>query len=73
MISSLSTYARANALGFIETPYRPVKDGVVADSVVYLDAFQEIGERIAQASVKVTKANKIADDRVLVRKMRTTS
>ncbi|MBM3893495.1 DNA-directed RNA polymerase subunit beta [Candidatus Dependentiae bacterium] len=68
LISSLSTYARANTLGFIETPYRPVKDGVVADNVQYMDAFQEIGERIAQASIKVSKTNKIEGDRVLVRK-----
>ena len=68
LISSLSTYARANELGFIETPYRPVKDGVVDDKVVYLDAFQEIGERIAQATVGVDKKNNIIDEKVLVRK-----
>lgn len=68
LISSLSTYARANSLGFIETPYRPVKDGKVEDSVVYLDAFQEIGERIAQATVPVDKNSQIMGEKVVVRK-----
>jgi DNA-directed RNA polymerase subunit beta len=68
LISSLSTYARANALGFIETPYRPVKNGKVEDTVLYLDAFQEIGERIAQATATVDKNNQIVGEKIVVRK-----
>ncbi|MFH1644294.1 MAG: DNA-directed RNA polymerase subunit beta [bacterium] len=68
LISSLSTYAKVNDLGFIETPYRPVKDGVIQDDVLYLDAFQEINKAIAQASVPVDSKNKIKEEKVLVRK-----
>lgn len=68
LISSLSTYARANDLGFIETPYHPIKDGVVQDKIVYLDAFQEIGEKIAQSTSPVDKKNTLIGPKVLVRK-----
>jgi DNA-directed RNA polymerase subunit beta len=68
LISSLSTYARANELGFIETPYHPVKDGVVKEEVCYLDAFEEIGQEIAQANTPLDKDNKIVGPKVLVRK-----
>ncbi|KKQ49761.1 MAG: DNA-directed RNA polymerase subunit beta [candidate division TM6 bacterium GW2011_GWF2_38_10] len=68
LISSLSTYAKVNELGFIETPYRPVKNGVVQDEVLYLDAFQEQGETIAQAAIPLDKNNKIATEKVLARK-----
>ncbi|KKP22495.1 MAG: DNA-directed RNA polymerase subunit beta, partial [candidate division TM6 bacterium GW2011_GWF2_28_16] len=67
LISSLSTYARVNDLGFIETPYREVKDGVVSEDVKYLDAYLEIGKNIAQASVTLDSKNKIKDDMLLVR------
>lgn len=50
LISSLSTYARVNDLGFIETPYRKVIDGKVVDEIVYLDAFEELGKNVAQAA-----------------------
>src|SRR5690606_16688862 len=51
LISSLSTYARVNDLGFLETPYRKVKDGVVLrSSVDFLAADQEDHYVIAQAS-----------------------
>ncbi len=68
LISSLSTYAKVNELGFIETPYRSVKKGVVQDDILYLDAFEEIGKAIAQASVPVDSKGKIKDEQVLVRK-----
>jgi DNA-directed RNA polymerase subunit beta len=58
LISSLATYAMVNDLGFIETAYRPVRDGEILDEVVFLDAFQEAGQYIAQAdSVKDGKLN----------------
>ena len=68
LISSLSTYARANELGFIETPYRPVKDGIVANETVYLDAFEEIGQVIAQSTVSLNKENRMVEAKILARK-----
>ncbi len=68
LISSLSTYAKVNELGFIETPYRPVKNGIVKDEIIYLDAYQEVGEVTAQATVPLDKNNKITDAKVLARK-----
>ncbi|MDR2674734.1 MAG: DNA-directed RNA polymerase subunit beta [Opitutaceae bacterium] len=50
LINSLSTYARVNEFGFIETPYRAVKDGRVTDKIEYLTADQEEGKIIAQAN-----------------------
>ena len=50
LINSLSTYARVNEFGFIETPYRLVKDGKVGDHIDYLTADQEEGKIIAQAN-----------------------
>jgi len=50
LINSLSTYARVNEFGFIETPYRVVKDGRVRDKIEYLTADQEEGKVIAQAN-----------------------
>ena len=49
LISSLATYAMVNDLGFIETAYRPVAKGKIKDEVVFLDAFQETRNYIAQA------------------------
>ncbi len=50
LINSLSTYARVNEFGFIETPYRTCKDGRVTDKIEYLTADQEEGKVIAQAN-----------------------
>jgi DNA-directed RNA polymerase subunit beta len=49
LIGSLTAFSRINAFGFIETPYRPVKNGKVAKSVEYLDAASEDGKVIAGA------------------------
>lgn len=53
LIVSLSTYARVNDYGFIETPYRVVKDGVVTNEVKFLSAFEEKEHPIAQANAPV--------------------
>jgi DNA-directed RNA polymerase subunit beta len=53
LIVSLSTYARVNNFGFIETPYRVVKDGVVTNEVKFLDAFEEKEHPIAQANAPI--------------------
>ncbi len=50
LINSLSIYSRVNEFGFIETPYRIVKDGSVSEEVLYLNADQEEGKIIAQAN-----------------------
>src|SRR5690606_2781291 len=53
LINSLSTYARVNEFGFIETPYRLAKDGRVTDKIEYLTADQEEGKVIAQANAEI--------------------
>jgi len=53
LIVSLTTYSKVNDFGFIETPYRVVKDGRVTDEVVYMDASREIDEVVAAASTEL--------------------
>ena len=53
LIVSLTTHAQVNDFGFIETPYRIVKDNRVTDEIVYLDASREQGEIIAQANAPI--------------------
>lgn len=53
LINSLSTYARVNEFGFIETPYRLVKEGRAGDKIEYLTADQEEGKVIAQANAEI--------------------
>jgi len=53
LISSLSTYARVNEFGFIETPYREVENGRVTDRVRYLSALEEESQTIAQANAPI--------------------
>ena len=52
LINSLATYARVNKYGFIETPYRKVKDGRVTDEVIYLSAMEEGRYTVAQANAR---------------------
>ncbi|OIR09270.1 DNA-directed RNA polymerase subunit beta [mine drainage metagenome] len=67
LINSLSTYARVNEFGFIETPYRPVKDGKVSDKIEYLTADQEEGKIIAQANSELDDKSHLVG-KVTVRK-----
>ncbi|MGI8773811.1 MAG: DNA-directed RNA polymerase subunit beta [Actinomycetota bacterium] len=67
LIGSLSTYARLNRYGFIETPYRVVKNGKVSTQVAYLTADEEGKKIIAQANVLLDAKGNFADDKVLVR------
>jgi DNA-directed RNA polymerase subunit beta len=67
LIASLSTYARLNRYGFIETPYRKVRNGKVTKDVVYLTADEEDRAVIAQANAEVDGAGNFASDKVLVR------
>ncbi len=67
LIASLSTFARVNEYGFIETPYRAVEAGNVAEEVNFYSALQEEGQIIAHANSEV-KAGKLAGDQVSSRK-----
>jgi DNA-directed RNA polymerase subunit beta len=67
LINSLATYARVNKYGFIETPYRAVKDGKVSDEVIYLSAMEEGRYTIAQANAPLDSNNKFSDDLVSCR------
>ncbi len=67
LITSLASYARVNDYGFIMTPYRKVKDGVLTDEVVYMTADEELDYYISQASLNVDENGKILDERVPVR------
>ncbi|HLP43273.1 MAG TPA: DNA-directed RNA polymerase subunit beta, partial [Fibrobacteria bacterium] len=68
LISSLAAYAKVNQFGFIETPYRKVKAGVVSDEVVYLTADQEDDYYVAPASTQLDPKNKFANEFVIARK-----
>jgi DNA-directed RNA polymerase subunit beta len=63
LINSLATHARVNKYGFIESPYRRVKDGKALDEVVYISAMEESKYTIAQANIAL-KDGEIVDDLV---------
>ena len=69
LINSLSIYARANAYGFLESPYRKVKDCRLTDEFEYLSAINESEHVIAQASAKVDDQDQLCQDLVAVRHM----
>src|SRR5213075_2143596 len=68
LITSLSCYARVNDLGFIETPYRIVKNGKVSDEIRWLSASEEEDYAVAQANARLTEDRHFADELVLCRK-----
>ena len=59
LINSLSTYSKMNKYGFIESPYKKVKDGMVEDKIEYLSAMEETKFTIAQANSIIDKNGKI--------------
>ena len=69
LISSLGVYAKVNGMGFIETPYRKVTNGVVDLNAtpVYLSAEEEEGMLIAQANIQMDATGKITADNVIAR------
>ena len=67
LISSLSTYARVNEYGFIETPYREVKGGKVSRKVNFYSALEEEKHTICQATTTVDSRNKLKDDLIHAR------
>src|ERR1700723_3739970 len=67
LINSLATYARVNKYGFVETPYRKVKDGRVTDEGIYLSAMEEGRYTVAQANSTIDAKGRFTDDLVVVR------
>ena len=67
LINSLAVYARTNAYGFLETPYRKVENGKVTDKVDYLSAIEEGDHVIAQANSPLSKEGKFLEDFVSCR------
>jgi|APLak6261679142_1056127.scaffolds.fasta_scaffold00232_21 DNA-directed RNA polymerase subunit beta len=68
LISSLSSYARVNEFGFIETPYRKVEDGSLTPDVAFYSALEEEKHTIAQANVEVDKKGKMTAEHSLTRR-----
>jgi DNA-directed RNA polymerase subunit beta len=67
LINSLATFARVNKYGFIESPYRKVKDGRVTEEVVYLSAMEEAKYTVAQANAVLDAKGKFTEDLVVCR------
>ena len=69
LISSLSVYAKVNGMGFIETPYRKIDNGVadIKGQPIYLSAEEEEDMLIAQANIKVDDSGKIIDEKIIAR------
>ncbi len=70
LINSLATFARVNKYGFIESPYRKVKDGKVTDNVVYLSAMEEMRHHVAQANAEIDAKGNLTEDLVTCRYQR---
>ncbi|HBV54536.1 MAG TPA: DNA-directed RNA polymerase subunit beta [Rhodobacteraceae bacterium] len=67
LINSLATFARVNKYGFIETPYRVVKDGQVTDEVHYMSATEEMRHTIAQANATLSDKGAFVNELVTTR------
>ncbi len=67
LVLNLATYARVNEYGFIEAPYRVVKDGKVTNDIVYVDAASEKDMIIADASVKLNDKGEFLEEWVSAR------
>ncbi len=67
LIVSLTTFAKVNDFGFIETPYRVIRDGRMTDEIVHLDATRETGQVVAQANARVDADGNLLDEYVTVR------
>ena len=69
LINSLATYAHTNEYGFLESPYRIVKEGQVTDEIVFLSAIEETDHVIAQASAAMNEEGRLTEELVTVRHM----
>jgi DNA-directed RNA polymerase subunit beta len=68
LINSLATFARVNKYGFIETPFRRVRDGKVTPEVIYLSAMEEAKYNVAQANAAIDNKGKLTEDLVVCRR-----
>ena len=68
LIGALCTYARVNAFGFIESPYRHVRNGQVTNDIIWLTADEEEDYVVAQANEPLTDKHKFKNERILVRR-----
>ncbi|MDR1826984.1 MAG: DNA-directed RNA polymerase subunit beta, partial [Methylobacteriaceae bacterium] len=67
LINSLASFARVNKYGFIETPFRKVKNGKVLDEVIYLNAQKEADYNVAQANAEMDADQRLTEDLVVCR------
>ena len=67
LINTLATYSKVNEHGFIEAPYKVMKEGKVTEEIVYLTATQEEGKKIAAASNKLDENGQFAEKIVVTR------
>src|SRR3954451_14547178 len=67
LIASFATFARVNKYGFIESPYRRVKDGKLTDEVAYLSAMEEQKHYVAQANAEIGEDNALVEDLIVCR------
>jgi DNA-directed RNA polymerase subunit beta len=67
LINSLCSYARINEFGFIETPYRVVKDGVATEKIEYLTADQEENHHVAQANNPIDAKGRFTEEKITLR------
>src|SRR5277367_4235337 len=67
LINSLATFARVNKYGFIESPYRKIRDGKVTEDVSYLSAMEEQKYSVAQADTPIDAAGKLVGDLIVCR------
>lgn len=67
LIVSLTTYSKVNDFGFIETPYRVVKDSRVTDEIIYMDATTEQGQVVAQANAELDADGNFVKDFITTR------
>ncbi|MFL5171128.1 MAG: DNA-directed RNA polymerase subunit beta, partial [Microvirga sp.] len=68
LINSLATFARVNKYGFIETPFRRVRDGRVTTEVIYLSAMEEAKYNVAQANAVMDDKSRLTEDLVVCRR-----
>tara|TARA_Y100000590_G_scaffold67867_1_gene73905 strand:- start:6614 stop:10708 length:4095 start_codon:yes stop_codon:yes gene_type:complete len=68
LINSLATFSRVNKYGFIESPYRKVKNSIVTDEIVYLSAIEEEKYTIAQANTLIDDKGHFAEELISCRK-----
>src|SRR4029077_16229831 len=63
----LATYARVNKYGFVETPYRKVKDGRVTAEGIYLSAMEEAPHAVRQANATIDNRGRFTEDLIVCR------